>query len=210
MLQLQEELEGKGLSRAIVDGLLADRRAALTAEVEADMAAKPGNRCCTICWVLHPCSRSCCSSLGLGAHLYVDGACYCQPFLRGCRACLIHIPDELKGEGCKALCWCVQQQLIQNSALEHMQHGWVDTVALPLPVTKCCQRAKPHQTGEREGGVPKRHVLPVEVAASPAVSRPVVQQAPSFLAAKVVTGSLVTSRTVGVPDVCCTSLYAFP
>ena len=46
VLQLQEELEGKGLSRAIVDGLLADRRAALTAEVEAHMAAKPGTRCC--------------------------------------------------------------------------------------------------------------------------------------------------------------------
>ena len=48
VLQLQEELEGKGLSRAIVDGLLADRRAALTAEVEAHMAAKPGTRCCCI------------------------------------------------------------------------------------------------------------------------------------------------------------------
>ena len=44
MLQLQEELEGKGLSRAIVDGLLADRRAALTAEVEADLASRAGSR----------------------------------------------------------------------------------------------------------------------------------------------------------------------
>ena len=49
VLQLQEELEGKGLSRAIVDGLLSDRRAALTAEVEADFAARPSNRYGVLC-----------------------------------------------------------------------------------------------------------------------------------------------------------------
>ena len=39
ILELQEELEGKGLSRSIIDACLADRRTALTAQAEAQPTA---------------------------------------------------------------------------------------------------------------------------------------------------------------------------